>query len=134
MDGQGATICTRITSIALSSAQQQTSGRMALAGTLIINCSKKMDYVEVTIHKPLYDTYCNIRDTYLRDAIRSGKMLKINIPQGSAIVDPKEWIRTGKLHTQVFKIKSKPMRMYGNFIPMKNITNSPHKGEQLQLI
>lgn len=85
--------------------------------------------IQVTIHKPLYDTYVNIRDTYIKQAIRQGKKLEITIPQGTAIVDPLEWVKTGKVHMQVFRIANKPMRMVGNYVPIK----TEKKKEKLEI-
>lgn len=76
------------------------------------------EYVEVTIHKPLFGTFCNIRDIYIQQATREGKMLKITIPQGTAIVDPREWIRTGKTVYQVFRDVNHPMCLIGNTVPI----------------
>lgn len=77
-----------------------------------------IETVDVTIHKPLYDNFVNIRDTYIKTAIRQGKLLKVTIPQGTAVVDPKEWVATGKVVKQVFLRPDEPMRLVGNYVPL----------------
>lgn len=77
-----------------------------------------MENVTVTINKPLYGTFVNIRDIYIKQAIRERVPLRIVIPQGEALVDPKEWIKTGKRVEQVFRIANKPMVLYGNYVPL----------------
>lgn len=63
------------------------------------------------IKKPLYSTFCYIRDVHLR-----GKNLRVVLPQGEAVIDCKEWIRTGKKMEKVFKIAGKPMVLWGNYV------------------
>ena len=78
--------------------------------------------VEVTIHKPLFGMYVNIRDTYLKAAIKEKSLLKITIPQGTALVDPRKWMDGkygGKRVEQVFKIPNVPLVLYGGFVPLK---------------
>ena len=70
----------------------------------------------ITIRKPLYDNFLYLRDRVLFDAIRNGNQLKVIIPDGSAIIDPREWIRTGKKMEKVFKIPTRPMILYGNHL------------------
>lgn len=77
-----------------------------------------IETVDVTIHKPLYDNFVNIRDSYLKTAIRQGKLLRVTIPQGTAVVDPKEWVTTGKKVKQVFLRPDEPMVLYGNYVPL----------------
>lgn len=86
-----------------------------------------MNTITVTINKPLYDNYVNIRDTYLKKALQQHAYLRIIIPQGEAVVDPREWVATGKRVEQVFKIPGKPMVLYGNFVPLKNYTHEEKK-------
>ena len=90
--------------------------------------------VTVVIEKPLYDNYVNIRDIYLKQAAREGIPLRIVIPQGEALVDPREWVATGKRVEQVFKIPNKPMVLYGNFVPLKNEVKVEEASSQLQLL
>ncbi len=77
---------------------------------------------EIIIRKPLYDNFVNLREKYLREAIRRREPLKITIPQGSAVINPKEWIRTGKATEQVFLIPDRPMKMWGNYVQVDNRT------------
>lgn len=78
-----------------------------------------MRTVDVRIVKPVYGTFVYIRDKYVEMAIEKGAMLRISIPQGVAIVDPKEWKKNGKVMKKVFKIPSKPMILYGGNVPLE---------------
>ena len=73
---------------------------------------------KVTIKKPMYGAFVYIRDRVLYDAIHDGERIQVCIPQGSAIIDPKEWIRTGKKLEKVFKIPNRPMVLWGNHVPI----------------
>ena len=79
-----------------------------------------MKTVNITIKKPLYGTFCYIRDIYLKQAIRENKKLRITIPQGTALHDPKEWVRTGNLMWKIFKIPDKPMELWGNYVKLED--------------
>ena len=74
--------------------------------------------IEVNIHKPVYGNYVYVRDVFLRAAMRRGEMIKITVPKGSAIVDPKEWIKNGKKMEKVFKRPDQPMILYGGNVPL----------------
>ncbi len=73
---------------------------------------------EIIIRKPLYGTKVYIRDKELYEAIDRGQMVRVIIPQGSALVDPREWIETGHRMEKVFNIPNKPMVLYGNNVPL----------------
>ncbi len=75
-----------------------------------------MNYIDVNILKPLGGTYVAIRDTYIKQAIREGKWLRITIPQGVGEHNPREWVKTGKRVEQVFKIPDHPMVLYRNLV------------------
>jgi len=77
-----------------------------------------METVNVTIKKPLYDNFVYVRDMHIRRAMREGKKLKITIPQGAGIVDPVDWIKTGKKMEKVFKYPDNPMILWGNRVPL----------------
>jgi hypothetical protein len=81
-----------------------------------------MDYVSVTIKKPLYGNFVYVRDIYVNNAIRLGVKLKITVPGGSAVVDPKEWkekaIADNKVMKKVFKRPDQPMVLYGGTVPL----------------
>lgn len=70
-------------------------------------------YIEVVIKKPLYGTFVYIRETFVNKAIREGKMMRVTIPQGSAVVDPNDWKETGKRMEKVFLRPDQPMILYG---------------------
>lgn len=78
----------------------------------------RMGFVDVEIKKPIYGTYVGIRDTYLKQAIRQGKLLKITIPEGVGIADPREWIKTGKRIEKVFLRPDEPMILYANHVQL----------------
>ncbi len=84
---------------------------------------------EIIIKKPLFGNYCNIREKYLREAIRRREPLKITIPQGSAMINPAEWIRTGKATEQVFLIPDRPMKMWGNYVKIDSRTDEEKSDE-----
>jgi hypothetical protein len=73
-----------------------------------------MDTIEVKINKPLYGNFVYIRELYISQAIRKNKKLKIVIPNGIGIHDPKEWRDTGKKMEKIFRIPSMPMVLWGN--------------------
>jgi hypothetical protein len=73
-----------------------------------------MNYIEVPkIEKPLYGNFVYINEKYIKQAMREGKKMKITVPQGSAIVDPWVWKGYGKKMEKEFKIKGKPMILWG---------------------
>jgi len=74
--------------------------------------------IEVNIRKPVYGNFVYIRDIYLRQAIRQGCKLRITVPRGSAIVDPREWIKNGKRMEKIFKRPDQPMILYGGNVPI----------------
>lgn len=76
------------------------------------------NYVEVDIRKPLYGNFVYIRDKYIRQAINEGKQLMIQVPTGTGIHDPREWIRTGKKMLKEFKIPGRPMTLWGNHVEL----------------
>ena len=78
-----------------------------------------MENIKVFIRKPLYGNFCYIREKYINEAIKNKVMLDIELPQGSALVNPLEWKETGKLMLKEFKIKGFPMRLWGNNVPLK---------------
>jgi hypothetical protein len=79
----------------------------------------KNQFEDIEIRKPLYDNFVYIRDKIIFDAIRNHRVLRITIPQGTAIVNPENWLRTGKRMEKVFKIPDKPMVLIGNYVPIK---------------
>lgn len=74
------------------------------------------EYVEITIRKPIYGTYCAIRDIHIERAIVQNKLLKITIPQGIFIVDPKWWKETGTIMKKVFLRPDEPMILIQNHV------------------
>jgi hypothetical protein len=66
------------------------------------------------INKPIYGTYIAIRDKYLNQAIKLKTDLRVTIPQGTYIVNPKKWIKTGRKQEKVFLIPDQPMILWEN--------------------
>ena len=73
--------------------------------------------IEVEIKKPLYGNYVYVRDVFLHAAIKRGGKLKITVPNGSAIVDAKEWMKGNRME-KVFKDPKNPMILYGGNVPI----------------
>jgi hypothetical protein len=89
----------------------------------------------VTIRKPLYGTFCNIRESVINNAIKSGQMMLVKIPQGEAVVDPGDWKKTGKRVEQVFNFPDNPMVMWGNYVPIDGVSKTQDIVEgQMELI
>lgn len=70
--------------------------------------------IKVTINKPVYGNFVYIRNTYIAQAWKSKVMLEITVPNGTGIMDPIEWVKTGKRMEKVFKKVDEPMILYGN--------------------
>ena len=86
--------------------------------------------IHFKIKKPLYDNFVNLRKSLLLRAIKDGELIKVSIPQGSAIVSPVWWLKTGKEVEQVFKIPDRPMKLVGNFTPIKPKQTEDEKAEE----
>lgn len=92
-----------------------------------------MRVIDVTIKKPLYGNKVYIRDKYIRDAIRENAMLRISIPQGTAIHDPREWKSTGDKMEKVFNIPDKPMILWGNHVNVEVVEEKkPKKKKEIK--
>jgi hypothetical protein len=93
---------------------------------------RKGGFVFVDIRKPLFDNFVYIRyDTIIRQAIERGAKLKIRIPEGVGIHDPKEWMKTGKRMDKVFKRPDEPMVLWGNRVV---ITKPKTEEEELKFL
>lgn len=73
-------------------------------------------YINVYIQKPVYGTFCYVRDKYLKQAKRENKHLKISCPNASCIVSATEWLSDAKRMEKVFLQPDNPMILYGNDI------------------
>lgn len=78
-----------------------------------------METIKFKIYKPLYGTFVYLYGSKVEKALREGKMLEIEIPQGTAIVSPKDWKKGMKTMSKVFKRPDQPMLLYGNHVPIK---------------
>lgn len=68
----------------------------------------------ITIEKPLYGNFCYIRETFLKNAIKDGEVVEVKLPNMTAIISPREWIKTGKVMKKVFNFPDNPMILWGN--------------------
>lgn len=66
------------------------------------------------IRKPLYNNFVYIRESILK----STDKLKVKIPNGEAVINTEEWIKSGKRMEKVFKIPNCPMILFGNYLPI----------------
>lgn len=83
-----------------------------------------MNIIHYPFKKPLYGTYCYLRVEVLDKAIREGAQISIDLPSGSALIDPIKWKANGKIMQKVFKYPDKPMILYGGNVPLP-----PKKGK-----
>ena len=79
-----------------------------------------MGAIDIYIHKPLYATFCYIRQEFIQRAIREGKQLRIKIPQGTYLIDPHDWMKNAKKMEKVFKYPDNPMILWGNHVFRKS--------------
>ena len=70
---------------------------------------------EIEILKPLHGSYICIRESYLL----SGPRMKVKIPQGEAVIDTSEWMKTGKKMEKVYLYEDRPMRLVCNYLPVE---------------
>lgn len=83
-----------------------------------------METIKFKIHKPLYGTFVYLYSSKVEKAIREGKMLEIEIPQGVGIVSPHDWKKNMKTIKKVFLRPDDPMLLYGNHVPIKANENN----------
>ena len=99
---------------------------------VIIMYASNMQYIEVEIKKPIFGTYVSIDKRKIDEAIGSGKMMRITIPQGSAVVDPREWLRTAdNIEKKIINFPSNPMVFVYNTVPIKMRERQSTKQETL---
>ena len=83
-----------------------------------------MEYIEVTIRRPLFKFqerfFVYIRDKYLKQAKRKGKLLKINVPEGSAYYSYDEWMKGCRRMEQVFRFPDRPLKLIGNYLEISH--------------
>lgn len=73
-------------------------------------------YISVHIQKPVYGSFCYVRDKYLKQAKREGKLLKISCPDAQCVVSAQKWLSDAKRMERVFLQPNNPMVLYGNSI------------------
>ena len=73
---------------------------------------------EIRILKPLYESngydFVNVR---LSELHSKDDWVRIVTPKGEIECLVKDWIKTGKLVEQEFKIPGVPMKLVGNYVP-----------------
>lgn len=80
--------------------------------------------VKVEIKKPLYGNFVYINLKVLNTAVRQKQKVEVCLPNGCAVIDPVEWVKTGKRMEKVFKFPDRPMVLYGNHVPIKGEQNN----------
>lgn len=77
-------------------------------------------FIEVTINKPLFfhdsSPFVYIADKYIQKARKTGKLLRINTPQKTRVVNYKDWLINAKFIEKVFLIPDRPMKLWGNYL------------------
>jgi len=73
-------------------------------------------HVKITIHKPLYGTFCYIRETHVLKALHTGRKLLIKIPQGEFERTPQDWMENSQRIEKVFLRPDEPMVLLGNHV------------------
>jgi hypothetical protein len=81
------------------------------------------EYIQITIDDPIYGNNVAIRDKYIREAKKSGRLLKIITPNGIGIMSPQKFVKGAKIFKKEFLIKGVPMRFFQNDVP---ITGEEH--------
>lgn len=71
-----------------------------------------MDSIYVNIKKPIYANYVGIRDKYIYQALREHKQLRIETPNGTTTISPKEILKKGDIIEKEFLIPGHPMKLY----------------------
>jgi hypothetical protein len=78
------------------------------------------DFIEVIIKKPLYlyqnTPFVNVRDKYIRQAIKEMKLLKIKCLGRIHYCTGQEWKEKGKRVEEVFNFPNRPMVLYGGYV------------------
>lgn len=95
----------------------------------------------VYIQTPVPGTYnkVSIRRSILKEAIMNGQQLDIWIGDPKygqhALVDPRDWIRTGTMERRPGKYKT-PLELYYNFVPIPGLLKKMKdiSQDQIQLL
>jgi len=80
---------------------------------------KYQEFVEIDIREPIYDNYIGIYDRKIFEAIKKKIPLRIRIPQGVGIHDPKEWLKTGDRMEKVMLRPDEPMILWCNYVKVE---------------
>jgi len=93
-----------------------------------------MKTVKITIRKPIYGNRVCINSTFVDRAIRDHRYMEITIPNGTGIVDPREWKARNDTIEKVFLRPDEPMLLYcGNVpVPEKEPVKRELRPEDLQ--
>ena len=74
--------------------------------------------IEIDIRIPLIKNgrqFFNLRESVLLAAEKEHKLIRLNAPDGSRLIEPKEWRTESKVLYQKFNYGT-PMKLIGNFI------------------
>ena len=68
------------------------------------------------VEKPIWEgdgiIDIGIRESILQDAIRRHDTIEVRYKGNRAFIDPKEWMKNGKLMLKVFRFPDNPMRLW----------------------
>ena len=77
--------------------------------------------VDVQVKVPLVKQgrpYFNLNEKFIQKCIREGKMMRISWPDGSALHDPKDWLK-GEPYQKEFRFEGQPMHMRGHYLDLE---------------
>ena len=71
--------------------------------------------VDVDIRIPLKDNFVNIRESIILNAQKEHKLMRVNVPDGSALWEPDEWRKDAQITYKKFKYDT-PLKLYGKCV------------------
>lgn len=81
-------------------------------------------FIEIKFEKPLFTYgegfFIYLRDKYLKEAKKTGKVMRIETSEGVGYYTYKEWKDGAKYMEQVFKFKDMPLKLWGNYLIVGN--------------
>ena len=76
--------------------------------------------INIEIKKPLFvhlgSPFVYIADKYIKKAQKTGKLLRIKTPQGTGLMNYKDWLTNARYLEKVFLRPDEPMKMWGNYV------------------
>lgn len=75
-------------------------------------------YIILNYSKPIYANAFGVREKYIWDAKRTGRLLKITTPLGTTITNPQKYLEDAQRIEKVFLDSAHPMVLYvKNLVP-----------------